>query len=141
MQNTESPRYFHGWRLTRRETRAVKNLLVLTGDVGAAEKLLRHSIAYGHSRLVVRRYLLARALGSAHVTAYERHFSIAIQDITAEELDRAKQDVVRRARALLRLHAATPATIQGPDSGKTEVSVEKRDDAIETISSRGLTTC
>lgn len=101
VQNIDSSRYFHGWRLTRRETKVVKNLLRTTGDPGAAEKLLRHSIAYGHSRLVVRRYLLARALGSSHLEAYDRHFIMATKDLTAEELNKAKQDVMRSAQALL----------------------------------------
>lgn len=101
MEHTEYNKHFHGWRLTRRETKAVKNLLRATGNAGAAEKLLRHSIAYGHSRLVVRRYLLARALGLTGLDVYERYFIAATTELTEDELDKAQQDVARRAGALL----------------------------------------
>lgn len=101
MEGIEKHIYVHGWRLTRRETKAVKNMLRATGDAGAAEKLLRHSIAYGHNRLVVRRYLLARELGLASLDVYERYFIAAKQELTAEELEAAKQDVARRAGVLL----------------------------------------
>ncbi len=110
----ENNKHFHGWRLTRRDTKAAKNLLSTTGSVGAAEKLLRHSIAYGHSRLVVRRYLLARALGATGLDAYKFHFIIAVKDLTEAELDKAERDVMRRARALLKRDARHSEKVAPP---------------------------
>jgi hypothetical protein len=101
MEATENKKYFHGWRLSRCEIKAQKNLLRATGDAGAAEKLLRHSIAYGHNRLVVRRYLLAHALGSTDLEIYASHFMAAMKQLTSTEVEKAREDVRRRASLLL----------------------------------------
>lgn len=139
VENAENSKHFHGWRLTRREIKAVKNLLRATGDAAAAEKLLRHSIAYGHSRLVIRRYLLALALGGTGLNVYDRYFSLAAQDITEDELDRVKQDVARKARALLSSGAASVAAFSGAIEPASKASPSESSEAGETSWLRAIT--
>lgn len=105
VQNVEISKHLHDWRLTRRELKAAKATLYTTGDVAVAEKLLRHSIAYGHSRLVIRRYLLARALGAINLDLYNTHFSDAIQILSAAEVDKANDQAVRLALTILSRNA------------------------------------
>ena len=81
-----------GWRLTRQQARDARRKLRTTGDIGAAELLLRHSIAYGHNRLIVRRLLLARALG-LDLCEYERFCRSAIEQLDVNELGSVLSDV------------------------------------------------
>jgi hypothetical protein len=89
------------WQLTRRQTREAKERLRETAEAESALALLRHSIACGHGKLMVRRYLLAAALDVQDLEKYAPQFAAAAQEFTAEELAKAVYDAKENARRLL----------------------------------------
>jgi hypothetical protein len=93
----------HLWRLTRREVRELKKHLSETGALHSAEMLLRHSIAFGHGRLLVRRYLLVCALGLARTELYEPYFLKASIHLPPGELARTHREIARLASRLQRI--------------------------------------
>lgn len=132
MEAMENKKYFHGWRLSRCEVKAQKNLLRSAGDAGAAEKLLRHSIAYGHNRLVVRRYLLAHALGLSGLDIYASHFMAAKEKLTDLEVEKAKADVIRRSSLLLTRSSALSVGIAASPGVAARVSAQDRSEPDDT---------
>lgn len=74
------------WKLSRRATRSARERLREMGDLNSAELLLRHSIAYGHPRLIVRRYLLACALGLKEPQRYNDYFLSAASELDSGDI-------------------------------------------------------
>ena len=87
-------RAISSWRLTRAETRDARLSLRLSGDVDAVERLLRHSIACGHRRLVVHRFMQAAALGLGldRLDIYEPYFTAATKRLPAGVLAAAEEE-------------------------------------------------
>jgi hypothetical protein len=77
------------WQLSRQETRQARARLRETGEAAAALALLQHSIACGHGRLTVKRYLLAVALGIDGLEAYAPQFAAAAERLSPDELAKA----------------------------------------------------
>lgn len=102
-QGAELEAKIHLWRLSRREVRELKNHLGETGSLHCAELLLRHSIAFGHGRLLVRRYLLTCALGLVKRDLYEPYFLKASGHLPAGELARTRVEIEQLAARLLRI--------------------------------------
>lgn len=95
----------------------MKKCLGETGSLHCAELLLRHSIAFGHGRLLVRRYLLTCALGLERTDLYEPHFLKASAVLPSGELARARVGIEQVAARLLRIRADTAqgSRSDGPD--------------------------
>jgi len=122
-QGTDLEAKIHLWRLSRRELRELKNHLSETGSLHSSELLLRHSIAFGHGRLLVRRYLLTCALGLTKTDLYEPHFLKASMALPPDELARARVEIAKVAARLLGIRAAQAVGSQGasarePDSSR-----------------------
>ncbi len=83
----------------------------MTGDLEAIERLLRHSIAYGHGKLIVRRFLLARALGLTDLREYEPSFHSAIKELEAGALRSALKDAQSFVERLEARQARTQLTM------------------------------
>jgi len=80
------------WQLSRDEVREARLNLRSRGDVYAAERLLRHSIACGHRRLVVHRFMQAAALGFKRLDVYEPYFKAAAERLPAGVLAAAEEE-------------------------------------------------
>jgi len=99
--------------LTRKEVQEAKAKVRHCGDLDALDALLRHSIAHGHQRLIVRRYLLGEMLGIPRLSAYAAYFSTAMAKLSPTEQDIARSGAAERA-AQIKARAAnrpTPAAI------------------------------
>jgi len=86
----------------RQQRTAVRKLKATarTGDLHAMLLLLKHSVSYGHKRLSVRRYLMARALGASEIEAAKPFSRLASRTMPLEDvLDAARMAVCSAARA------------------------------------------
>lgn len=89
-----------GWQLSRDEVREARLNLRSRGDVYAAERLLRHSIACGHRRLVVHRFMQAAALGFKRLDIYEPYFKAAAERLPVGALATAEEEAKTLTMAL-----------------------------------------
>ncbi|MBN8967161.1 MAG: hypothetical protein J0G95_01665 [Rhizobiales bacterium] len=89
-----------GWQLSRDAVREARLRLRSKGDVHAAERLLRHSIACGHHRLVVHRFMQAAALGVKQLDVYEPYFKAAAEQLPASALAVAEEGAKSLTMAL-----------------------------------------
>lgn len=87
----------HLWRLSKKDAQRAKLELRLAGSLEALEALLRHSVAYGHQRLVVHRYLLGEALGLPQLATYTAYFDAAMRGLAPGELQSAREAADTRA--------------------------------------------
>src|SRR5689334_8277185 len=101
------------WRLSRQQARDARRRLTEQGDMEAAEQLLRHSIAYGHTRLVVRRLFLAQALGLVELSEYEPFCRFAIEQLEVNEIGAALMDA-RNFVNRLDARGARACTLRSP---------------------------
>jgi hypothetical protein len=104
------------WHLSRQQSRDARRKLRATGDVDAAERLLRHSIAYGHEKLIIRRLFLVRALGLMDLREYEPFRRSAIEKLKVSELSSVLTDVQRFVNRL-EAQGARPNTVIAPSEG------------------------
>lgn len=81
-------------RQGRREVRQLR-ATAKTGDLGSAWLLLMHSVAYGHKRLSVRRYLFARALGVPNLDGARPFCRLASQGMIVDDLIAVARSAVR----------------------------------------------
>jgi hypothetical protein len=99
----------HLWRLSKKDAQRAKSELRLTGSFDALEGLLRHSIAYGHQRLVVHRYLLGEALGLPRLATYTGFFDAAASRLAPGELQTAREAAATRATQIKQSRRQTSA--------------------------------
>jgi carbonic anhydrase/acetyltransferase-like protein (isoleucine patch superfamily) len=83
----------------RQQRTAVRKLKATarTGDLHAMLMLLKHSVAYGHKRLSVRRYLMARALGAPEIEPAKPFCRLASRTMPLEDVLDAARMAVRSA--------------------------------------------
>lgn len=107
-----------GWQLSRDEAREARFSLRSRGDVDAAERLLQHSIACGHQRLVVHRFMQVAALGLERLDIYEPYFMAAAERLPAGALAIAENEAKALVTRLgpLRL-APRPSHVQTENAG------------------------
>lgn len=84
MTETITSSSLHAWRLTRKATKDAKAKFRATADIAAAEALLRHSIALGHSNLLIQRFVIAEALGVNAMDRYKSYYDAAIVEAGVE---------------------------------------------------------
>lgn len=127
MQNLKYAGQLLSWRLSRDLRRQAKVAVREAGDLNALDQLLRHSIAYGHSRLIVRRYLLALALGSPTAHLYAHYFNQAIQEIKPGDLTNAKIEAEQIAKSLAGRDATPKASEARPSSPSGANEIAKKE--------------
>lgn len=74
----------HVWRLTRKATKETKARFRATADIDAAEALLCHSIAMGHSNLLIQRFIIAEELGVASMERFRSYYDAAVVEAGSE---------------------------------------------------------
>ena len=74
----------HVWRLTRKATKETKARFRATADVEAAEALLCHSIAMGHSNLLIQRFIIAEELGVVSIDRFRAYYDAAVIEAGSE---------------------------------------------------------
>lgn len=83
-------------RQRRKDVRQLK-AMARTGDLAALLLLLQHSVAYGHKRLSVRRYLMARARGAIELEDVKHFCQLAGRTMFLEDVLDAAHAAVRSA--------------------------------------------
>lgn len=83
-------------RQTRTEVKKLR-ATARAGDLSAIRLLLTHSVSYGHKRLSVRRYLMARALGAIELEVARPFCRLASRTMPLEDVLDAARMAVRSA--------------------------------------------
>lgn len=84
----------HATYRSREVVRALRKAL-RRHDPDAAEQLLSHSVALGHERLGLRRYLAARYLGASDLQQYKSFFLSSAREFSPGDLLTAAQTVAK----------------------------------------------
>ncbi len=90
-------------KLLPAERREAKRAMRETADADACERLLRHSIAYGHHRLALQRFMILSALGGRNLDEYFPAIRCAVEHLDPDALVTAQNEAERRLARVRRL--------------------------------------
>ncbi len=82
-----------GVQMRRAELKSARSRL-RAGDIEAARRLLSHSVACGHDRLALRRYLIARMLGAGELDEFEPFCTTVARALSLETISTMARDAM-----------------------------------------------